>query len=203
MDLEVAGTDRDFDAISVSARVGQRLRHGGLCRAEEAQHTADRKGRRSQHALDGLASREPAATAGGARAAAREARRRRTVRIEHEAGSGSGQPSEIAPSGTVACFRTPVSKSAYGRPRRSAITARSPRSGPRDLVDTSGAPATCATSSTVRSSCVARARPRRDRCPRLSPRATRTRVRPGRSPTIVIRTGSRPSRARSRRRMGR
>ena len=31
------------------------------------------------------------------------------------------RPSESAPSGSVACLRTPVAKSAYGRPSRSAI----------------------------------------------------------------------------------
>src|SRR5262249_12000040 len=101
---------------------------------------------------------------------------------------------EIAPSGSVACLRTPSSKSAYGRRNRSA-TARetAPISAWRPSSSTSLRPATPATTSTVRSSWVGPRPPETTQRSASSPSRSAASSSSGRSPTIVIRAGSSPS----------
>ena len=70
-------------------------------------------------------------------------------------GAVPARPIEVAPSGSVACLRTPCAKSAYGRPRRSAYDAGDGLDlRLQALVDDEPTPAARATISTVRSSCV-------------------------------------------------
>ena len=154
MDLEVAGADRRLDAVAVAAHVRERLRHGRLGRAEEAEHARPRRGAR-QHTPHGRrlqsARPQPAQLAGRAGHHDDDA----PVRVDDEARRGSGGPEHVAPSGSRrllahALREVRVRPSAGGRRGR----ARSPRS-PLELASTtSGRPATFATSSTVRSSWV-------------------------------------------------
>ena len=119
VDLEVAGADRHLDAVPVAPRLGERRRDGRLAGAEEAQDAAAR-------------ARSPASST--------RAERRRLERARPEPlqlagrpgqhdddaslplsrtrpGAVPAMPSTIAPSGSVACLRTPAAKSAYGRPQ--------------------------------------------------------------------------------------
>ena len=50
--------------------------------------------------------------------------RRVSAELEHERRRGAREPDDDAPSGIVACLRTPGSKSAYGRRSRSATASR-------------------------------------------------------------------------------
>ena len=70
-------------------------------------------------------------------------------------GAVPASPRHVAPAGTVACFRTPSAKSAYGRFSRSATPREKPSIWASSSSSTySSRPATFATTSTVRSSCV-------------------------------------------------
>ena len=101
-------------------------------------------------------TRAPAATAVAAPAGGPAARRRRLASVSSTSpGAVPARPSDTAPAGSVACFVTPVVKSEYGRPSRSAIRreiASISRSSASST--TSSRPAARATISTVRSSCV-------------------------------------------------
>ena len=83
------------------------------------------------------------------RSPASRARRRR------DPGAVPASPRQAAPAGSVACLRTPSSKSAYGRFSRSATMRETPSICASSSASTcSSSPATFATTSTVRSSCV-------------------------------------------------
>ena len=124
MDLEVARADRRLHPVAVAARVGERLRHRRLARAEEAQHAPPRRPRPLQHAPHRLGLER-------ARPQPPELRRRPRQHddggpagLEHDARARCPRArARSPPPGSVACLRTPCSKSAYGRRSRSA-TAR-------------------------------------------------------------------------------
>ena len=118
-------------------------------------------------------------------------------------GAVPARPREIEPSGRVACFRTPALKSSYGRRRRSAIIRETaPICSSSSGSSTSGRPATRATSSTVRSSCVG-PRPPDTRQRSASNASRKAWSRSGMpSPTMKIDAGSRPSRTASAARNG-
>ena len=113
----------DLHSVTFASRRCERLRDGRLRRAEEAQHV--------------MRPRPGLARARGARRSVSSARGQRRCssrggpgRHDDDAwcrGRARGRarcrrdPSETEPSGRVACLRTPVAKSAYGRPSRSAI----------------------------------------------------------------------------------
>ena len=119
-------------------------------------------------------------------------------------GAVPARPSETAPSGSVACLRTPASKSAYGRLRRSATAREMPSicvSQPLVDVQRRARPrARPAPPCGRRASARGRPRRRTDR-PRAR-RRTPPRARAASSPTIVIDAGSSPSRTSSRARNG-
>ena len=156
VDLEVARADGRRDPRRLSPGLRERPRNLRLARAEEAEDAVLGRLARGPARAAPAPSPARAATAAAARAAAPAGRRRRRVPASSTSpGAVPASPSETAPSGSVACLRTPVSKSAYGRRSRSAnaleirsISAFSPSS------TRSGRPAARATSSTVRSSCV-------------------------------------------------
>ena len=156
VDLELAGADRDVDTVAVTACLVQRPRDGRLADAVEAKRVPAARARACEDALAPARSRALAAKAAAAPRAGRAGRRRRSAasgaRIP---GAVPARPMEIAPSGSVACLRTPCVKSAYGRraarryERETASISRSSSSS-----TTRRTPAARATSSTVRSSCV-------------------------------------------------
>ena len=147
MDLEVAGADRHLEPVAVATRLLERLRDLRLAGPEEAQACA------AAAACPRSSTRRTASVSsafGQSRCSSRgrpgQDDDRRPVRVDHEAGRGAGEPEDAAPSGTVACLRTPCAKSAYGRFSRSATRARQPSicassssstssSSPRDLGD--------------------------------------------------------------------
>ena len=204
MDLELTRADRDVHPLPFAAGGGQRFGDGRLGRPEESQDAvlAPRSARR-EHAAPAR-SRAPAARAAAARVAGPEGRRRRRSPVSRTMpGAVPARPSEIAPSGSVACLRTPVVNSVYERPSRSAIAREmAPISRSSASSRMSERPATRATSSTVRSSCVgprppetrqrSASKPSRNACSRSSTR----------SPTIAIRAGSSPRRTTSAARNG-
>ena len=198
MDLELAGADRHLHPVAVAARLGERLRDRRLGHAVEAQHAAHAAARAREQPLKrrGLEHARPELPA--ARAAARAARPRRAAATSStSAGAVPTRPTTSAPSGSVACLSTPGSKSAYGRPSRSAtsrerlldlaaqlLVDREPDAGrTREQLD--------------RAVVVRRPEPARDDeqvVPR-APRASAAERSAGSSPTIVIRAGSMPSRS--------
>ena len=157
VDLEVARADRRLDAVAVAAGVGERLRHRGLARAEEPEHPALGRRRAAEHAPHRLALERarPQPPQLPRRAGQHDDDARARCRARARAPCRRSRAT-TAPSGSVACFVTPRRSRAYGRRRRSAN-----RAGDRlDLAPRAlgrhgaAAPATRATSSTVRSSCV-------------------------------------------------
>ena len=154
--LEVARADRHLDPVAVAARRGERLRDRRLRDAVEPQHRAARARARARATGAAARSRARAARASAARAAARAARRRRSSPTSSTtAGAVPTSPTDSAPSGSVACLRTPCAKSVYGRPRRSATRRESSSICASSSSSTcSPTPAARASSSIVRSSCV-------------------------------------------------
>ena len=182
----------------VAAGVGERLRDRRLARAVEAQHAASgrpcaRRARaRTRLGLE-RARPQPLQLR---RRPGQDDRRRASPASRTRPGAVPARPSEIAPSGSVACLRTPGCEvgvrpaAAARRPR--ARRARSPRRAPRRA--TSSRPAACA-SELDRAVVVRRPEPAGDEAQvglRAPPRSAASSS-SGRSPTIVIRAGSRPS----------
>ena len=127
MDLEVARADRHLEPVAVAAGLAgtparpatRRGRRSEACAAAAA-------GRRRAHA-----GRAPSRARSARAAAARPAGPGRTTTGVPSASTTSpgavpASPSEIAPSGSVACLRTPSAKSAYGRFIRSATMREMP-----------------------------------------------------------------------------
>ena len=157
MDLELARADGHLDAVAFAAGACECLRDGGLRRPEEAEDVvlARRCARRARAAR--ARSRAPAARGAAARAAGPAARRRRSSPCRARCpGAVPARPSESAPSGSVACLRTPGLEFAVRAPEAVGDRARDrpDRSLERPRRRRAARPATRATSSTVRSSCV-------------------------------------------------
>ena len=204
VDLELARADRHVHAVALTAGGRECLGDGGLRRAEEPQHAMLRSPAHARGRAAPARSRARGARAAGARAAGRAARRRRTLPCRGRLqGAVPARPREIPPSGSVACLRTPVANSVYERPRRVANACEiSPIRRSSSSSRTSGRPATRATSSTVRSSCVGPRPPETRQRSASKPWANALSRSSTRSPTIAIRTGSRPSRTASAARNG-
>ena len=173
MDLEVAGADRRLHPVAVAAGVRERLRDGGLADAEEAQPPQLRRLRAREQRAARARSRAPLATGAAARPAGPAARRPRCRRARARGPARCRRArASSAPSGIVACLRTPASKSAYGRPSRSAKAREmAPICSCSSSSTRSPTPAARATSSTVRSSCVGPSPP--ETTQRSAPRALR------------------------------
>ena len=121
MDLEVAGADRRLHPVPVAARVGEGLRDGRLARAVEPEHAALRRRRLPPESVcigsDSIARGQSRCSSPGGPGSTT------TTQLPASSttpGAVPAMPSETAPSGSVACFRTPGAKSAYGRRMRSA-----------------------------------------------------------------------------------
>ncbi len=140
-------------------------------------------------------SRARAARAGAAPRAGPAARRRRTCPCRaRRPGAVPARPSETAPSGSVACLTTPGAKSAYGRRRRSATVRETRSISASSSESTSMArPATRATSSSVRSSCVGPSPPETRQTSACIPSRSASSSSTGSSPTMVTRAGCSPS----------
>ena len=197
VDLEVAGADGHVEAIAVAARLVQRPGDRRLAHAVERSVLRSRWRARSSTARTGASVQrgrpQPLELARGAR----EHDHGRALCLSTNPGAVPARPMEIAPSGSVACFRTPCAKSAYGLPRRSAndretasISASRPLSTTR--LDVGGpcdhlhrAVVVCRSQPPGHDAEVGRNASRRA--------ASSSR---GASPTIVMRAGSRPSAAR-------
>ena len=107
------------------------------------------------------------------------------------------------PAGTVACFRTPASNSAYGRLKRSAIRLETSSISCSSSGSTrASSPAARARSSTVRSSWVGPSPPEITSRSAVSPSRIASSNSDASSPTTVIRAGSAPSRVNSSARKG-
>ena len=136
---------------------------------------------------------------------ARQDDHRRPVRVDDEAGRGAGEPEAGRARGhaSPACARPPRSRrtAASAAPRP---CARSLRSGlPAPSSTCSSRPATFATISTVRSSCVGPSPPEQaTRSAEASASRSAVSSSPGSSPTISIRAGSSPSASSERARNG-
>ena len=196
VDLELARADRRLHPVPVAAGVGERLRHRRLARAVEAQHTASRAAGRAP----APAARGSVSSALGQSRCSSDGGPGRTTTAPWPVsstipGAVPARPSEIAPAGKVACLRTPGSKSAYGRgsAARRPCARRAPISSCSPSSSTSSRPAAFATSSTVRSSCVGPSPPETRHRSARRPSARAASISSGRSPTIVILAGSRPS----------
>ena len=195
MDLEVARADRRDDAVPVAPGLRERLRDRRLAGAVEPEHSPRAGCRaRSSTRRSGSVSRArghsccssaggPGRTTTGARPVSRT-----------NPGAVPTRPRESAPSGSVACFRTPGSKSVYGRRSRSAIRRETaPISSLSPSSRSSARPAAFATSSTVRSSCVGPSPPETTHRSASSAIPSTASSSSGSSPTIEIRAGSTPS----------
>ena len=206
MDLELARADRHLDAVAFAAGACERLRHGRLRRPEEAEDVVlARRARRRARAARAR-SRARAARVAAARAAGPAGRRRRIAR-----GRGRARVrclrarARSAPSGTrrlLAHSRGEVARTGARGARRSCARCV-PICALELLVDGRAArPATRATSSTVRSSCVGPSPPEtRQRSAANASRNACSRSSTA-SPTIAIDAGSRPRRTASAARNG-
>ena len=197
VDLEVARADRRLDARRrrrrprrAPARPPTRSRRRSGARAARAA-----RARASSARTGSVSSARGQSRCSSPRRAGQDDRRPRRRSRARSPGAVPASPSEIAPSGSVACLRTPVSKSAYGRRSRSAIvreiasisSLRAPRRARARARPRGRRARRCGRRGSGR----ARRRRRRDR-PR-APRASAASSSSARSPTIAIRAGSKPS----------
>ena len=204
MDLELPGTDRDIDSVALTAGGCERLGHRRLGRAEEPQHTVLAARGACEHAFAPARSRARVATAAGALAEGRAGRRRRSFpcRARRPGRCRRARARSRPPGGSPACA-LPVANSAYVRPSRSAIVREmDPISRSSSSSRTSGRPATRATSSTVRSSCVGPSPPETRQMSASNPSRNARSRSSTRSPTIAMRAESRPRRTASAARNG-
>ena len=131
MDLELARADRRLDAVPVPPASASAWATADSGVPKKRSETLARR-----CALEDPVARAPsrarAATAAAAPAAVPAGSRpRRAVRLSTRPGAVPARPSEMPPSGSVACLRTPVVKSVYGLPGAPRSSARRPRSHAR------------------------------------------------------------------------
>ena len=155
MDLEVAGANGDVEAVAVAACLVQRPGDRRLADAVEAKRPPFAEARALEDVADrlGLERSRPKPLELPGRAGEHD--HGRAPVFSTKPGAVPARPIDIAPSGSVACLRTPCAKSAYGLPSRSANDRETASiSASRSSSTTSSTPAARATISTVRSSCV-------------------------------------------------
>ena len=187
--------------VPVAARVRERLRDRRLGDAEQPQHAAARHDAPARAEAASARLAEPAATAPAARAAGPgSATATLSPSGEDDGRAVPTSPTHSAPSGSVACLRTPGAKSAYGRSSRVATERDSSSIAASSSSSTcSPTPAAWASSSIVRSSCVGPSPPETTSRSCASP----ARSAGSRSPGRRRRSRSRPGRRRAARRSAR
>ncbi len=205
MDLEIPSTDRRLHTVPVATCLGEGPSDRGLRGAVETQDRSTPLRSALQHPPDGrgLECARPQALK-LARRTGQHHDHGCSVGIEHEPGRRSRQPEgnrafrEASPAWSrrwrTRCTACPCARRTSARPSRSAARGPRPRRGPA-LRPARPSPRFGRHGS-------GRARPRRGRDRRPRPSASARSRSSGRSPTIVIRSGSRPSRSASAARKG-
>ena len=198
VDLELACADRRLHPLSLPARVGERLRDRGLRRAEEAENRSPTLGRPLEDPRTGAVSSARGHRRRSSRGGPGQHDDDGAVRLEHEAGSSSRQAERERSLWQCRLLRDACRELVVRRPMRSA-NAREIASISRSRLSstTSARPATRATISTVRSSWVGPRPPETRQRSAVNPSASARSRSSGRSPTMVIRSGSSPRRSAS------
>ena len=194
MDLELAGADRRLHPVPVAAGVRERLRDRRLARAVEAQHTASgRRAAGSTRRTGSVSSAFGHSRCSSAAGLAGRRPRRGRCRAPCPAPSRPGRARSRPRAGSPACGRRARSRRRAGSAARrpSVRPPRSPRAGPRRARARGRRPSRRARPSGRRAS--GRDRRRRGTGRPRGPSESAASSSSGRSPTIVILAGSRPS----------